>query len=340
MRVPIYQGLREDKDPKSVKREIEHSAQAEENKASGRSSRTAQVRRTAAAEPILTNLQKVFWPDEGLTKGDVIEYYRGISDTILPYLHDRPQSLNRHPNGITGKNFFQKNVSKQPPPDWVETVEIEGSTGNLKYVVCQDQATLLYLANLGCIELNPWNSRTGRLDQPDYLILDLDPEDIDFGEVVKTAQTVHKVLDQADIPSCCKTSGKRGLHIFVPLGGRYDYEAARGFAQIIATVVHQKLPDTTSLERSPSKRQKRVYLDYLQNSRGQTLAAPYSLRPAPGATVSTPLAWKEVRSGLDPARFTMETIPRRLQKVGDLWKPVLGRGIDIEECLQRIGKTR
>lgn len=280
----------------------------------------------------------MYWPDEGYTKGDMIAYYREMASVMLPYLHDRPESLNRHPNGIAGKNFFQKNVSKQPPPEWVETVSIEGSTGPVEYIVCQDEATLLYLANLGCIEINPWNSRISHLDQPDYFILDLDPEDVPFQEVIRAALTVHKVLDKAGAESYCKTSGKRGLHVFVPLGAKYEYDAARQFAQIVATLVNQQLPDTTSLQRSPSQRQQRVYIDYLQNSRGQTLAAPYSLRPAPGATVSTPLAWREVKKGLNPSSFTIKTIPRRVANVGDLWKPVLGQGINLQDCLAKLQK--
>jgi bifunctional non-homologous end joining protein LigD len=339
MRVPIYLGLREDKDPKMVRREIEHSAQAEERNADKSETAAPGSKRKAAEEPALTHLDKIYWPKEGFTKGDMVAYYREMAPIMMPYLRDRPESLNRHPNGITGKNFFQKDVSKQPPPHWVETATISGGTGDLQYIVCQDEGTLLYLANLGCIEINPWNSRVGHLDNPDYLILDLDPEDIEFAEVVKAAQAVHKVLEKADIPCCCKTSGKRGLHIFVPLGARYDYDAARSFAQILATLVHNQLPETTSLLRSPSQRQHRVYLDYLQNSRGQTLAAPYSIRPAPGATVSAPLAWNEVRKGLDPAKFTIKSMPRRVAKVGDLWTPVLGKGIDLESCLSRLGAS-
>ncbi len=251
----------------------------------------------------------------------MISYYREIAPIILPYLRDRPESLNRHPNGIKGKNFFQKNVGKQPPPSSVETVSIPSNSRSetVEYVLCQDEGSLLYLANLGCIELNPWNSRVGHLDNPDYLVLDLDPEDIPFAKVIDAALAVRKVLERAGAESCCKTSGKRGLHIFVPLGAKYDYDAARQFAQIVAAMVHEQLPDSTSIVRSPAQRQHRIYLDYLQNSRGQTLAAPYSLRPAPGATVSTPLAWREVRKGLDPTAFTIKTMPRRLAKVGDLW---------------------
>lgn len=341
MRQPIVLGLREDKPARSVHREIEAQVKEEiDSKAAATGSARPAKAEGSAAEPVLTNLTKVFWPDEGYTKGDVIDYYREVAPVILPYLRDRPESLNRHPNGIAGKNFFQKNVSKQPPPPWVKTARIKSGSGSetIEYVLCQDEASLLYLANLGCIELNPWNSRLDHLDNPDYAILDLDPEDIAFVHVVEAAQAVRKVLDRAGVECCCKTSGKRGLHIFVPLGAKYSYETARQFAQVVATFVHNQLPETTSIVRSPAQRQHRVYLDYLQNARGQTLAAPYSIRPAPGATVSTPLAWREVKKGLDPAKFTIKTLSRRLDKVGDLWKPVLNKGVDLQEALANLGR--
>src|SRR5262245_59401083 len=296
------------------------------------------ARATGTAEPTLTNLDKLYWPKEGYTKGDLIHYYREIAPVILPYLRDRPESLRRHPNGITGQFFFQKDFSKQPPPDFVETVPItsESDSETILYIVCQNEPTLLYMANLGCIEINPWNSRVQSKDNPDYLIIDLDPEAIPFDRVVEAAIAVRKLLEKAGAESYCKTSGKRGIHVFVPLGAEYDYDQAKQFAEIVANLVNGQLPTTTSVIRSPAKRQKRVYLDFLQNRRGQTLAAPYSVRPAPGATVSTPLKWSEVRKGLDPSKFTIWTMPKRLDKVDDLWKPVLGKGIDLEGCLGRL----
>ena len=170
------------------------------------------------------------------------------------------------------------------------------------------------MANLGCIEINPWSSRLGMLDRPDYLVIDLDPEDIAFEAVVESALAVKKVLDKAGTQHYCKTSGKTGLHVYVPLGGSCDYDQARQFAEIIARLSHRELPKITSLERNPARRQKKVYLDFLQNRRGQTLAAPYSVRPHPGATVSTPLRWEEVKPGLDPSQFTIRTIGKRLEK--------------------------
>jgi bifunctional non-homologous end joining protein LigD len=292
----------------------------------------------SSGHPALTNLDKLYWPEEGITKGDLIAYYREVAPVLLPYLHDRPQSLHRHPNGVGGKSFFQKDVSRQPPPAWVQTVDIpsESVGKELKYLLCQDEAALLYLVNLGCIELNPWNSRVGSLDRPDYLVIDLDPEDIPFARVIEAALAVRRTLEDAGAECLCKTSGKRGLHLFVPLGARYDDEPARRFAEIVANLVNGQLPRTTSIVRSPAQRQHRVYLDFLQNRRGQTLAAPYSARPFAGATVSTPLQWQEVKKGLDPARFTIHTLPRRIAKVGDLWTPVLGKGIDLEDCLARL----
>ncbi len=292
------------------------------------------------ADPSLTHLDKVYWPEEGYTKGDLIAYYRRVAPVLLPYLRDRPESLHRHPNGINGKSFFQKDVSRQRPPDWVKTVALpnESSDKDVTYVLCQNEATLLYLVNLGCIELNPWNSRAGAPDKPDYLIIDLDPVEVPFARVVETASAVRKMLDRAGAASLCKTSGKRGLHIFVPLGAAYDHDQARQFAELIANLVHRQLPAITSVKRSPSLRQGRVYLDFLQNSRGQTAAAPYSVRPYAGATVSTPLQWREVKKGLDPAAYAMKTLPRRLDKIGDLWQPALGPGVDLSACLERAGK--
>ncbi len=347
MRQPIFLGLREDKDPTSVHREAELPVQAAigktaKTKAPKQVKEKKSVPAPATDGPKLTNLDKVFWPEEGITKGDLIEYYRSIADIILPYLKDRPESLNRHPNGITGQNFFQKDVGKSPPPEWVETVSIplEGEDRSIIAPLCQNRETLLYMANLGCIEINPWNASVGHLDRPDYLIIDLDPEAIAFKYVVEAAVAVHKLLDKAGCANYCKTSGKTGLHIFVPLAAKYDMDQARQFAEVIANVIQKKLPETTSILRSPAARQGKVYLDFLQNRRGQTIAAAYSVRPHPGATVSTPLSWPEVTQRLDPARFTIKNTLKRIDKVGDLWEPVLGKGIDLQQCLTKLAKDQ
>jgi bifunctional non-homologous end joining protein LigD len=284
-----------------------------------------------------TNLNKVFWPKERYTKGDVIDYYKKISKYILPYLKDRPLSLNRHPNGINGKNFFQKDVSGVLP-SWVKTAKVwsESNDKHIHYFVCKDETHLLYMAQLGCIEMNPWFSRIGSMDHPDYLVLDLDPLEIDFKYVVGAALTIKKILDKAGIKSYCKTSGATGLHVYVPLQAKYTYEHAKQFAHIVAILANKKLPETTSVERMPNKRRRKVYLDFLQNRKGQTLACPYSIRPKPGATVATPLKWNEVNSRLDPKKFTIKTIFARIKKHGDLFQPVLGKGVDLKKALKKL----
>ena len=287
----------------------------------------------------LSNPDKVFWPEEGYTKRDVIDYYREIAPFILPYLKGRPESLHRHPNGIEGDAFFQKNVDHLTP-DWVHTVTIlsESERKDAVYLVCEDEATLVYMANLGCIEINPWHSRIGHLDEPDFMVLDIDPLDVPFIDVVKAALMTHEVLNDGGIRSFCKTSGATGLHIYVPLNPGYSYDQSTQFARLVNLLVHGRLPQITSMERSPEKRKGKVYLDYLQNSRGQTLAAPYCIRPRKGAPVSTPLAWAEVNERLDPTHFTIKTTAERLRQVGDLWKGVLGPGIDMAASLERLGK--
>jgi bifunctional non-homologous end joining protein LigD len=359
IRFPVFLGLRDDKNASEVRREQPESsaninvpAKIENRKSKIEDRRAAEssvinpppIKRAPGIQEIgghavsLTNLDKVYWPEEGYTKGDLIRYYREVADFILPYLHDRPESLNRHPNGIRAKSFFQKDVSKQPPPQWVGTVElISDSDGKkIRAPLCQDEASLVYLANLGCIELNPWHSRVDNLDRPDYLMLDLDPEDVSFDHVVEAALAIRKVIQQSGGDAFCKTSGKRGLHVYIPLGARYTNDVAKQVAELIARNVNARLPTTTSLIRNPKLRQGRVYLDYLQNGKGKTLAAPYSVRPWPKATVSAPLKWSEVRRGLDPARFTIRTLAKRLNAVGDLWKGVLGPGVDLSAVLERL----
>lgn len=285
----------------------------------------------------LTNLDKIYFPKEKITKGDVIAYYDKIAPFILPYLKDRPQSLHRHPNGIAGESFFQKDVGEMPP-DWVRTEKIysESNKKYLHYLFISAKPSLLYAANLGCIEMNPWFSTFKHLDKPDYLVLDLDPENIDFKYVVEVALSLHKLLDKIGARNYCKTSGARGLHIYVPLGAKYTYKQAKQFTHLIAMIAAKQLPKIVSLERHPAKRQRKVYIDYLQNAKAQTLACPYSLRPKPGATVATPLEWKEVKPGLDPKKFNIRTIFPRIKKHGDLIRPILGKGVNLKKALSRL----
>lgn len=317
MRQPIFQGLREDKNPQEVEHERPISLKIKKEK-----------------EDFLTNLDKVFWPEEGYTKGDLIDYYRQIAPYILPYLKNRPESLRRYPNGIGKPGFFQKNIDNQVP-NWIEKVPIAQEGRKINYMMIQDEKSLLYAINLACIDLNPFNSRKESLNNPDYLVLDLDPEDISFEYVIKTAQTIHKLLDELKIPNFCKTSGARGMHIYVPVGAKYTFDQVKQFAEILATICHNQIPEFTSLERMPKNRQKKVYIDYLQNNFGQTMAAPYSVRPKPGALVSTPLSWTEVKKGLNPKQFTFETIFKRLKKK-DPFLGIFGKGIDIQKCLKKI----
>ena len=307
--------------------------------ANGTSEKKEAVRKINGHAVTLTNLDKLYWPDENITKGDLIHYYETVSKYILPHLKGRPQSLRRNPNGIRDQGFFHKDAGHDAPP-WVDTITIssESADKDIKYILCNNKATLLYLNNLGCIELNPWNSTVSKLDYPDYMVMDLDPSDENtFEQVIEAAQVVKEVLDEAGAPAYCKTSGATGLHLYVPLKAQYPYDEVRAFAELIATLTEQRLPGSTTMERSLSKRKGRIYLDYLQNKKGQTLASVYSVRPKPGATVSTPLLWKEVRPGLHPDQFTMHNITRRLDKHGDLFRGVLRDRTNLKKCLKNLG---
>ncbi|WP_373519503.1 DNA ligase D [Pricia sp.] len=285
----------------------------------------------------LTHLDKVYWPESGMTKYDLIDYYIQMSDTILPHLTDRPQSLHRHPNGITGDGFYQKD--NESVPEWMETATIhsKSSERDIDYLLCQNTASLIYMANLGCIEINPWNSRVGQLDRPDYGIIDLDPpEGMDFANVVKVAQEFGKILDIADIPGYCKTSGSKGLHIFVPMGAQYTYEEVRNFIKLLCHFVEARLPEISTLERRIKNRNGKIYLDYLQNRKGQTIASVYSVRPLPNAPVSAPVAWEELDGRITPRQFTIKNMPSRIEEIGDLFEPMGKFTCDMESWLQNL----
>ena len=285
----------------------------------------------------ISNLQKIYWPKEKIRKGDLINYYHLMAPYIFPYMKDRPLSLNRHPNGINGESFYQKNMQGKAEP-WIKLHRrFSESNGEIKdFMVCTNEASLLYMANLGCIEMNPWHSRTQNPEHPDWSVIDLDPGDISFEKVIETAQVVKKVLDTYKIPSFVKTSGSSGIHIYVPFGAKYDYDQSKQFAELIAHIVHEELPLFTSLERNPQKRKDKIYIDYLQNRPIQTICAPYSARPKPGATVSTPLHWDEVKQGLDMHDFTIHNIYERVQAEGDLFTGVLGKGIDLKKVIGQL----
>lgn len=246
-------------------------------------------------------------------------------------------SLNRFPNGIDGKSFYQKDVTGKSP-DWIQTFPYSTENeGDKNHMVATDEASLLYMANLGCIEMNPWNSGITSANSPDWCILDLDPDESNtFEQVILTAQTIKKILDSIDVPCYCKTSGSTGIHIYIPLGAKYSYEQCQLFAKWIAMQAQEQLPEFTSVERMTRKRKGKLYIDYLQNRPKATLAAPYSVRPKPGATVSMPLHWDEVTKGLQLKDFTIFNALQRLQTEGDLFRPVLEKGIDLMKTLENI----
>jgi bifunctional non-homologous end joining protein LigD len=281
------------------------------------------------------HLSKVYWPEDGVTKRDMFNYYDQVAEYMVPYLKDRPMSLNRFPNGIHGPSFYQKNV-KDKVPDCMSTMPHTNDKGEEKeYLVATNKASLLWMASLGCIEINPWFSRVQSPDNPDFCIIDLDPDKQHFDQVISAAQEVKKVLDAIGVTAYPKTSGSTGMHIYIPLGAKYSYDQSQMFAKIIVTLVHKQIPEYTSLERMVKNRGGKMYLDFLQNRPDATIAGVYSLRPKPGATVSMPVAWDEVRSGLTMRHFTIHNSIRRLRETGDLFHGVLGEGIDLMAAIQR-----
>ncbi|MBI3722681.1 DNA ligase D, partial [bacterium] len=288
-----------------------------------------------------SNLEKVFWPEEGYTKGDLIEYYRKISPWLLPYLRDRPLVLTRFPDGIHGKSFFQHNAPGFVA-EWLRTHRLwsEHSGREIEHFICDDEESLLYLVNLGSIPLHIWSSRVGSLEKPDWLTLDLDPKGAPFAHVVEIARALHELCEEVGLPSFAKTSGSTGLHVFVPLAGQLTYEQARTFAALLARAIEQEKPSIATTTMNVQARGGRVYPDFLQNAHGRTLAAPFSARPLPGAPVSTPLRWSEVSARLDPRKHTIATVPARLERSGkDPLLPVLELAPDLSRALEALSRV-
>jgi bifunctional non-homologous end joining protein LigD len=358
-RQPSFKGLRNDKKPaevvmekeKPVKEalEKEKTKKPKKGKGSGTSKKNnndegrlltaepeTQIKNISGHELKFTNVSKIYWPEDKITKGDLINYYNDVAQYILPYLKDRPQSLNRFPNGIHGQSFYQKDV-KGKSPEWVRTFPYitSDSPEQKELLVGSDLPTLLWMASLGCIEMNPWFSRVQKQDNPDFCIIDLDPDENTFDQVIEAALETKRVLDNMNVPSYPKTSGSTGMHIYIPLGAKYTYEQSQMFANIIVQIVHERIPEYTSLERMIKKRHGKMYLDFLQNRPGATIASPYSVRPRPGAPVSMPLDWSEVKKGMKPGDFTIKNAIDRLKNTGDLFKGVLGKGIDIMKILKK-----
>lgn len=294
--------------------------------------------RTGRAVVALTHLDKIYWPGAGYTKGDLIKYYYEVAECILPYLKDRPLIMKRYPDGLAGKSFHQHDVDRAP--DYVRTIELEVEEGHaVDYIVGDNAATLLYMANIGAIERHPWHSRVQSIDRPDWFVFDLDPgKGIAFSTICELAIGVKDVLDRLKLKGYAKTSGSRGIHVYVPIKPLYSYEQVAKLAEQIAIVVAQEHTQIATVERSLAKRkQGQIYLDHMQNARGKSVVAPYSVRPREGATVSAPLEWSEVkRARITIQDFTIENMTRRLARKGELFKPVLDKKQDLREALKRI----
>jgi bifunctional non-homologous end joining protein LigD len=348
LRHPAFLGLREDKPPEACRRERPAAPDQAAPDPVGMAmpapvEAVAAPPPTAAGNPAatprvrLTNLDKVFWPAEGYTKGDLVAYYEAIAPRLLPYLRDRPVVLTRYPDGITGKSFFQKDAPDFVPA-WIRTARIysKDAEREIDYFIVNDTDTLRYVVNLGTIPLHLWSARLPHLDRPDWLVLDLDPKGAPFTDVVRVARMLHRLLRALGLPSYVKTSGATGLHVLLPLGARYTHEEARTFARLLATLGVEAAPEIATLARPLGARAGKVYVDYGQNGHGRTIAAPYAVRPLPGAPASCPLAWRDVTARLDPARFTIRTIPRRFARRRDPLAPILRGGIDLSQALARI----
>ncbi|HEY8937441.1 MAG TPA: non-homologous end-joining DNA ligase, partial [Cyclobacteriaceae bacterium] len=348
MRHPSFEGMRIDKDASSVVQEKEvktkdvvkdmKTIKANNNDGVLLSTTDETLVRDVKGHKIkFTNLNKIYWPELNISKRDMINYYYQVAPYILPYLKDRPQSLNRFPDGIHGKHFYQKDVTDKVP-HWTEQYLYHSSDDatDKHFMVVTNEADIVLMASMGCIELHPWSSRTSSPDNPDWCLIDLDPDKNSFDQVIEAAQVTKKVLDEISVPSFCKTSGSTGLHIYIPLGANYSYEQSKEFARVIVTLVQKEIPKYTTLERTKSNRHGKMYLDFLQNRPQATLAAPYSLRPTKKATVSMPLEWDEVKKGMRPEQFTIANALERIKNTGDIFKPVLGKGINIEKIVDEL----
>ena len=358
MRHPSFEGMREDKKAKNVimektipvekaikkankinGKEIIEPAGPNERKSLLNNKEETQVKKINGHELKFTNLSKLYWPKEKITKRDMLNYYFLVAPYILPYLKNRPQSMNRHPNGITGKSFYYKDITGKAP-SWLETFlyHSESDDRDRHYLVAKDEASLLYMASLGCIEMNPWHSRVETENYPDWCIIDLDPGKNTFEQVIEAARVTKQVLDNMGVKSYPKTSGSTGIHIYIPLGAAYTYEQSKEFARLIVRLVNKEIPAFTTIERVVKDRKGKMYLDFLQHRPQATIAAPYSLRPKPGATVSMPLYWEEVKKGLKMQDFNIYNAMERIKSEGDIFKPVIGKGINLLKILNKLSK--
>jgi bifunctional non-homologous end joining protein LigD len=334
LRQPVFLRFRDDKDPDDCVR------QGTEETGAPEAADDPPPPKVVARPPevALSNLKKVFWPVEKYTKGDLIEYYRGISPWLLPYLKDRPLVLTRFPDGIDGKSFYQKDAPDFTP-EWLRTIPIwsEDTQRQVNYFVCDDVETLLYVANMGSIPLHIWASRVDSLELPDWCIIDLDPKGAPFTDVVQVALSLHRLCDDLELPHYVKTSGSTGLHVLIPLAQQCTFDQSRDLGELLARVVIAELPEISTIVRQVRGREGKVYLDYLQNRHGQLIVAPFSVRPLPGAPVSMPLEWREVNKKLDISKHTIVTAAKRMEKLGkDPVSPVLSVRPDLAAVLERL----
>ena len=344
LRAPVFLGLRSDVDPKECVRET--SSLAEDKAAAATRPPLLEGKADEAALTIdgkrlkFTHLNKIFYPAEGYTKRDLLNFYDAVADLLLPYLKDRPLSLKRYPDGIAAEFFFQKDTHDRFPP-WmrVEPIYSDHKKAPTRFVLADDRAALLYLTNLGCIDQNPWMSRTGSLEYPDFMLIDLDPQGCEFERIIAAAQFVRRKLDLVGLEGYPKTTGGDGMHIYVPLEPVYSYDQVRSFAEIIARMAAAERPDLFTTPRPVARREQgKVYFDYLQIGESKTIAAPYVVRAYPGAPVATPLAWREVAAGLTPSHFHIRNALDRFSAVGDLFEPVLKNRQRLEAAMEKLEK--
>jgi bifunctional non-homologous end joining protein LigD len=339
LRQSVFVRFRDDKKPEDVaipgneKRETGHEPEPE-------APSTFPVSRVPLREVKFSNLDKVFWPDEKYTKGDLIEYYRSMAPWLLPYLKDRPVVLTRYPDGINGKSFYQKDAPGFVP-EWIQTIPIwsEDTQRDINYFVCNDVESLVYLVNLGTIPLHIWGSRISDLTKPDWCLIDLDPKDAPFAHVITLAKTMQKLCEEVEMPAFIKTTGKSGLHIMLPLGGQLTYAQCLQLAMLFARLVTDQHPDIATTARTISKREGKVYVDAFQNRAGQLMVAPYSVRPSPGAPVSMPIEWREITAKLHNSNFTIAHALKRMQKLDkDPVASVLEMKPDLVHVLERLNE--
>jgi len=288
-------------------------------------------------EVSISNLDKVFWEEEGYTKANLINYYVQVFPYLALHLAERPLVVTRYPSGAGGKGFYQKNAP-EGTPDWVHTYPMYSSHSRryLNFVICDNLATMVWLANQASIELHPWMSRIGSLDRPDFVVFDLDPsEGATYEDVCQVAEVIREVLNYLQLRFYLKTSGATGLHVFVPVINTHTYDELRDFVRRVAETVVSLIPEKATVVRKVKDRQEKVYVDYLQNIQGKTVCSAYSVRPRPGAPVSTPITWDELRK-TQPDDFNIVTVPPRLKRIGDIFAGVITERQRLDEAYRRL----